>query len=89
MNDDGKPNLQKRQFGMKGYQAVLIDDEREEYDLRATYVDQSPLKYYDSDDDEPEIFTSNNLRSKLKFTRHVKRLTKREGDDEGPPKDMA
>ena len=73
MNDDGKPNLKKRQYGMKGYQYVLIDQERDEYDLRATYKDLSPLKHYDSENEDPDVFTSKEHRAKLKFKRHIKR----------------
>lgn len=43
IEDNGKPSFNKRMYGMKGYHAVLVDEERKAYDLRATYDDLSPL----------------------------------------------
>jgi hypothetical protein len=66
--DDGKPTLHKRQYGMAGYRMVLMNEERNEYDLKATYTDLEFQDETDSDGyDEPDMFTSKDHRAKFKF----------------------
>ena len=58
---------------------MLVDEERDEYQLRATYDDVSPLREYDSEVEDPNgLFTSKDHRAKLKFKRHIKRCTETE-----------
>ena len=74
IEDDGEPTLQKRQFGMRGYKAVLSGGERPEFELRALYDDVVPLEETESEYEEaPDVFTSRDLRAKFKFKRHVKK----------------
>lgn len=75
IDDDGNPTLAKRQYGLKGYRQVLINKERSEYEMKAMYQDTLPLEESDSEYEDPDIFTSKDLRHNLKFKRHVKRFT--------------
>jgi hypothetical protein len=83
VNDDGNPTLNKRMYGIKGYHAVLVDEERKAYEMRATYKDTRPLdESFECDSgaegadpcqyqhSEEDMFTSKNHRVKLKFQRH-------------------
>jgi len=74
LEDNGHPTLAKRQYGIKGYRKVLVNEERGEYELRATYNDTEPLEESEPESDVHEIFTSKDHRAKMKFKRHKKRF---------------
>ena len=54
---------------------MLVDEERGEYELRALYDDVIPLEESESEFEEPDVYTSKELRAKPKFPRHSKRFT--------------
>ena len=73
---------------MRGYRQVLVDQERQEYELRANYDDVVPLEESFTISPEEKVFASKDLRAKgnnFTFKRHHKRLIKCGDDISEPP----